>query len=122
MLTINARCFVAALALSSLTACSWNYPLRQTEPVERLPLKVVVPQPITTLPIHWVIITKDNFAQVMEEQKKLNNSVFIALTPDGYKNIASNQAEVLSYILQQQAVIAAYKDYYVTPTTQEKTK
>lgn len=122
MLTINARCCIAALTLSSLTACSWNSTLVQSEPVERLPLKVSVPQPITTLPIHWIIITKDNFAQVMEEQKKLNNSVFIALTPDGYKNIASNQAEVLRYILQQQAVIAAYKDYYATPTTQEKTK
>lgn len=112
----SVRNYLTILALSSaISACSWDSLLVKTEPVEKLPLVVAQPKPVVTLPVNWIVITQENVAQVLAEQKKLGNAVFLAVTPDGYKNIASNQAEILRYIIQQQAVIAAYKDYYVTP-------
>lgn len=116
----NVRNYLTLLLLSStLTACSWNDLLVKTEPVEKLPLVVATPKPVVTLPVHWIVITQENVAQVLAEQKKSGNVVFLAVTPDGYKNIASNHADILRYIIQQQAVIAAYRDYYVTPSKPE---
>lgn len=117
MLIANARHYLLILALISVSGCGVKQPIIQTKPLDRIPLNITTPRPIETLPINWIIITKDNVEAVIEEQNKLGNSVFIALTPDGYKKISSNQAEILRFILQQQAVIAAYKDYYIPVTT-----
>ena len=107
---------IAALfLLLSLGACGWN-PLVISKPqmVEKAPLIVSEPLPIDQLPIEFVVITKDNFEQKIKllEEKTGGDVVLIAMTTDGYQNLSINTAELRRYILQQQAVIIAYKRYY----------
>jgi DNA-binding PadR family transcriptional regulator len=64
--------------------------------------------------IDWIVLTPENF----EEQVKLIGDtgrpvVFFALTDKGYENLGLNLSDLRAYVQQQQAIIAAYKKYYV---------
>lgn len=64
--------------------------------------------------IDWIVLTPENF----EEQAKLIEDsgrpvVFFALTDKGYENLGLNLSDLRAYVQQQQAIIAAYKKYYV---------
>jgi hypothetical protein len=76
--------------------------------VDRAELILPPVQPITQNDMKWVVVTPENI-QAMSAK---GNVVFFALTPKGYQNLSMNVAEMRKYIQQQNAVIAAYKDYY----------
>ena len=63
--------------------------------------------------VKWVLITPDNFEEkVAEIQKSGRPVVFFALTDAGYENLSMNFSSIRAYIQQQQAIIAAYENYY----------
>lgn len=63
--------------------------------------------------VKWVIITPENFEQVVEEAKKSGRPIaFFALTDEGYANLGMNFSSIRAYIQQQQAIILAYENYY----------
>lgn len=63
-------------------------------------------------PIKWVIITEENYAEVVEDIRKNGNAVVFGLTDKGYENLSLNLADLRSYIQQQNIIIAAYENYY----------
>jgi hypothetical protein len=83
--------------------------------VEKPTLTISKPAPITTMPVRWIVITEDNLVKIINEQKKNGDVALVALTSSGYKNLSSNQADILRYIQQQQAIIDAYQEYYKNP-------
>lgn len=80
--------------------------------VERAELIVPPAQPIMQSDMNWTVITPENYAAKVEELSTKGNVVLFALTPQNYQNLSMNVAELRKYIQQQNAVIAAYKDYY----------
>jgi hypothetical protein len=80
--------------------------------VDRAELILPPVQPIIQNDMKWTIITPENFQQKSAELSAKGNVIFFALTPQGYQALSMNIAEMRKYIRQQNAVIAAYKEYY----------
>lgn len=101
-----------------LSGCSMFQPPIQKIEVSAKPID----KPELTLPsadvvrmrkIDWVIITPENFEQVLEDAKKNGRPiVFFALTDQGYENLGLNFSDIRALVQQQQAIIAAYEGYY----------
>lgn len=89
-----------------------------TNPVlqDRPKMNVQMPAPANQTPVNWIVLTKDNAAEKIAELEKKQGVVSVfALTPQGYQNLSINVAELRRYIQQQNATIAAVKEYYETP-------
>ena len=107
------KVIIASFCALFLTACTettkvFDKPVL----VERAELILPQTQPIVQNDMTWMVITPENYAQKIEELSTKGNVVLFALTPNGYQNLSMNVAELRKYIEQQNAVIAAYKDYY----------
>ena len=78
-----------------------------------------VPPPLTAAkqsPVNWIVLNKGNAAEKIAELEKSDGVVAVfALTPRGYENLSINVAELRRYIQQQNAIIAAMRQYYETP-------
>jgi uroporphyrinogen-III synthase len=97
-----------------LTSCAGVKPLEVfTKEVERTPLNLESPQPPKMENINWVIITSENadevFAKLKEDGK---DQVLFGLSDDDYELIAKNFAQIRAYIIQQDATLEKYKEYY----------
>ena len=113
--------FFAVLLFSSctfvLTGCSTpakivEKPVYVNRPAPVLPQV----QPIEQQQFEWVIITEDNFEEVIKAFEAQNKRlVFFAVTPEGYETLILNMADTRRYIAQQKAIISAYKTYADTP-------
>ena len=122
MLQVEQRSIVNALGftilLSFLGGCSLLTP--QPKPIEIR--STPVEKPILTLPkadelnvrqVEWIVLTPENFdAKVKEIEESGRPVAFFALTDKGYENLGLNLSDLRAYIQQQQAIIAAYKQYY----------
>ena len=100
-----------------LTACAAS-PQVITAPVlqDRPRMAVTAPAPAAQQPLTWIVITKDNAAEKIAELERTQGVVALfALTPQGYQNLSINVAELRRYIQQQNAVLAAVREYYETP-------
>jgi hypothetical protein len=76
------------------------------EPIEPIVPAFAEPRAVQQESYTWIVITKDNVDAITK-----NGGVLIALTPEGYKTINGNQAELRRYIVEQRATIVAYKAY-----------
>ncbi len=91
-----------------------------------------VEKPILTLPpvdvvrmrtVDWVIITEENFAEVVAKAKKNGKTIaFFALTDDGYANLGLNFSDIRALVQQQQTIIGSYEQYYDATKKFEKQK
>jgi len=85
----------------------------QAKAVERQPLALKEPKPVTPNKIEWFIITPENYEEVFAKMEKGKfDLVLYGLTDEDYQDLSSNLAKLRQYILQQKAIIAAYKEYY----------
>lgn len=82
------------------------------KPVDRPELTLPTADKLDLRPIKWVIITEENYAEVVEDIRKNGNAVVFGLTDKGYENLSLNLADLRSYIQQQNIIIAAYENYY----------
>jgi predicted MPP superfamily phosphohydrolase len=98
----------------SLAACSSVRRIEvATAPIERIPLTLPDIDTLTLDEVNWIIVTPENVQQVLRELEGKNfDIVLFALTDNGYENISVNIAKIKKMVLQQKAVIAAYKRYY----------
>lgn len=80
--------------------------------VERAELIVPPVQPVSQTEMKWVVITPENYATKVQELSGKGDVVLFALTSNGYQALSMNVAELRKHIQQQNAVIAAYKEYY----------
>ena len=61
----------------------------------------------------FYVVTEENYAEVFAELTKKNyDPVIFGVTDDGFQILAVNNAKVLQLVMQQKAVIIAYKNYY----------
>jgi hypothetical protein len=106
---------ICSLALSGCATVRKELTVR-TKPVEKPKLDIPLPQPVKMQPMQWVLITDKNYNEVIEKAKDPNGLVFlIALDEQSYKNLAINNANLLRFLREQKAVIAAYRKYYEKP-------
>jgi uncharacterized lipoprotein YajG len=90
------------------------------EMVERPKITLPPALPAEQSNVEWVIITRDNVDQKLKAIEKKNGTVSLfALTSQGYQNLSMNIAELRRYIQQQNAIIAALKDYYEAPVKKD---
>jgi hypothetical protein len=86
----------------------------RTSPVERPELVLPPVDPIQTRSVQWTIITSENYEEVFAGlQGQGKDLVLIGLTADGYENLSLNLNDLRTFIEQQNAVIIAYRNYYV---------
>ena len=83
------------------------------KPVERAPLNIVEPAPLSLKPFEWTIITKENAAEVFAKLEANKNSIVLfGLTDDGYQQLSMTIAEMRTLIATQRQIIIKYKEYY----------
>lgn len=62
--------------------------------------------------VTWVIITESNYEEVFADLKKNGRPLAVfGLTDQGYANLGLNLSDIRALVQQQQAIIAAYKNY-----------
>ena len=98
----------------------WGDPVKPIEviakPVDKTPLAIAQPDPLSLKPIKWVVITPGTAVEVFRQlELKNKDSVLIGLTDDDYQQLALTIAELRNFIATQRNIIIKYKDYYETP-------
>ena len=116
--------FVLSLLILTtfLTSCSTIKPLEvyKTE-VARQPLNLPLPEPAQLEEVRWIIINRENAEQVFADlEAKGIDPVLIGLTDENYENFRMNYAQIRAYMLKQNKIIDAYKEYY--ESEQEETQ
>lgn len=110
--------YLLILSLAFLTSCAWLRPepeiVIKTKLVERTPLNLEQPAPISLQNPNWVIVTEANIDELIEERKENPEDfvAFYALDETGYKILAVTMQELLALIREQRLIIAKYKEYY----------
>jgi len=104
------------MMITSLAACSTRVP----DPIE-ISAKPVE-KPVLTLPgvdelrmreVKWVVINEENVEQVIANLKSSEGAFAVyAITGEGYGNLGLNFSDIRAMVQQQQAIIAAYENYY----------
>jgi hypothetical protein len=75
--------------------------------IGRSPLNLPYPEPLIMRPVEWSVIP-DNLTGTQKDK----TVPFIALTEDGYKNLAENFRNTTNFIGLQHKIIEKYKSYY----------
>lgn len=111
---------IALVGLLALAACATPDPeptkpvVIQSEPIARPNLNLPNVDRYTARPVEWIIVTPENVDEVFAEMEaRGEDPVLFGVNDEGYENIALNTQESLRVILQQQAVIDGYREYYV---------
>ena len=103
------------LILAILSGCT-SMPQKievSAKPVDKPELVLPDADGIRMKDVEWVLITPENFEEKVAEIEATGRPVvFFALTDEGYENISLNFSSIRAYIQQQQAIIAAYENYY----------
>ena len=106
---------ISALALLA-SGCSLFGPTKvdvSSKPVERLPLSITQPQPLSLTSPRWVVITPDNAESVWAKLRaEGNNVVLFAVTDKGYEQLAGDLAQIRTFIATQREIIKQYEIYY----------
>tara|TARA_B110000977_G_scaffold194824_1_gene272145 strand:- start:1470 stop:1820 length:351 start_codon:yes stop_codon:yes gene_type:complete len=106
---------------TSLTGCaSWDLfgarvkPVEViAKPIEKTPLRIADPDPLSLKSIEWTVITKDNAEEVFAKLEENKDSVVLfGLTSDGYQQLSMTIAEMRTLIATQRQIIIKYKEYY----------
>lgn len=84
------------------------------KPVDKPKLTLPNADELNLRDVEWVVLTPENFEEKIAEAGQNGRPIaFFALTDKGYENLGLNLSDLRAYIQQQQAIIAAYKRYYV---------
>lgn len=76
---------------------------------------LILPQttPIDTKSVNWKVVTPENVDKIFEDMKNSNQEmVLFALTTSGYENVSLNMSEIMRLLIEKDAIIVAYKNYY----------
>lgn len=104
------------VATLGLSACSSTKPRPieiSAKPIERPPLILPDATALRMRDLEWIVITKENAEEVFAElEASRKDAALVGLTDEGYEILSLNYSEIMAYIQQQNAIIAAYKNYY----------
>ena len=99
----------ALLITGFLFGCS--QPLQiTTRPADRPTINVPDLTPSVQRPIEWAVINRDNLNSRLASVP--NDAVVFVLDSQGYQDLNINIGDLRRYIMQQQAVIQALRQYY----------
>jgi hypothetical protein len=109
------KLFVLILAVALLAGCSWTQDLLvKTKPVDRIPLVLPDVDRYHHRQIEWQVVTKENVAEVFAELQKTGKPLaIIGLSGNDYELLSLNVSDQQLLIKQLNAIIAAYKTYYI---------
>ncbi len=106
------------LILFAISACAPARPpvetvQIQTVPVDRFPPIVPTVDDLRLRQYEWIVVTEQNYQGVLMMLKDAGEDpILYALSPTGYVNLMSNQADIMRVMRQQQEVIVVYKQSY----------
>ena len=108
--------YLVVILFLFLAGCGHNIAVPTPELYERPVYQPIKITPVTQKPVEWIVVTKKNIDQVIKDAVNSEGSVVLfALTPQGYENLANNDTNLRTFILQQTEVVAGYKEYYEKP-------
>ena len=102
------------IPLLGITGCATTKTVKVlSEPVNSVALNPPNIRDLELQGIRWFIVTPENIDEVFKELEDQNKDVVLfGITDDGYKGLALNLAQIRELLLQQKAIIEAYKEYY----------
>jgi|TARA_A200000159_G_scaffold162091_1_gene185244 hypothetical protein len=72
-----------------------------------------LPAPAELEQVRWIIINRENAEEVFADLESKNiDPVIIGLTDEDYENFRMNYAQIRAYMIKQNKIIDAYKEYY----------
>lgn len=81
--------------------------------VPRTQLNLSEPDKVKMNEINFIVITENNSNTIFKQLNLADkDKVLICLSDDDYINMSKNLLELKNYIIKQQQIIKAYKDYY----------
>jgi hypothetical protein len=108
---------LGCLTIIALTSACSSLPKQifvSAEPIDKPKLILPKSDELDLRDVEWVILVKDNWE---EQWAKLENSgdalAFFATSDSGYENLGLNYSDLRAFIQQQDAIIAAYRSYYL---------
>ena len=103
------------MMIIGLAACS-SQPQQieiSTKPVTKPTLTLPSVDEINMRDIEWIVINEDNVEEVIADFKSRGKPFAIyGLTGDGYGALGLNFSDIRALVMQQQAIILAYENYY----------
>jgi hypothetical protein len=111
---LTASVLACGLALLLISGCSTVKPIQvTTKPIEKPILVLPSADLVNMREMKWIIVTEENAELVFEILRKTGRPVALfSLDGKGYENAALNLSDLRAFIQQQNAIIAAYQDYY----------
>lgn len=111
--TVNVLGCLAAVLL--ISGCATTKPIEiSTSPVQKPELVLPQADTLSERPVEWILITPDNYEKVFADLKKSGQDVVLfGITAKGYENLSLNANDIRTYMQQQNAIIVAYKNYYI---------
>jgi hypothetical protein len=102
------------IPLLGITGCATTKTVKVlSEPVNSVALNPPNIRDLELQGVKWFIVTPENIDEVFKELEDQNKDVVLfGITDDGYKGLALNLAQIRELLLQQKAIIEAYKEYY----------
>ena len=102
------------VATVSITGCSCTTaPIQvDTKPVQLAIIQPAPPAPVSLSEVKVSVVTAatlDAFIKQAKAEQGTDNPVFVVVSVKGYENLSLNIAELERYILQQQQIIAYYR-------------
>jgi hypothetical protein len=68
------------------------------------------PKPVDFPDTQWYVVNESNLDEFLKQMdKEAGDTVFFAITPKGYENLAIGVGELRRYILQQKEIILYYE-------------
>ena len=117
MIRVVVSCLLLVVVLLIFSGCSTFKSEKQieviTQEIEKPKLILDVVEPLDLKPIKWIVITRENVAQVFNQIEQEGKSVALfALDTDTYEILAINMEDIKRYILTQNQILIKYKEYY----------
>lgn len=102
--------------LSIISGCS-SLPKEifvSAEPIEKPKLILPKSDELDLRDVEWVILVKENWEEQWAKLEKSGEALaFFATTDSGYESLGLNYSDLRAFIQQQDAIIAAYRSYYL---------
>jgi len=97
------------LTLLALTNCTPSTKVIeiQSKPIEKIRLEIPSPRPANLNEVQWRVITNETAEGLLEE-----NIVLFGISVEDYKNLATNNGELLRVLEGLSNVLIAYRNYY----------
>ena len=104
------------IILSVISGCS-SLPKQifvSAEPIEKPKLILPESDELDLREVEWVILVKENWEEQWAKLEKSGEALaFFATTDSGYESLGLNYSDLRAFIQQQDAIIAAYRSYYL---------